>query len=258
MIESLEYHITDHCNLNCAGCSHFSPLAKPWFVTFDQFKKDWDEVKENGLHIKRIRILGGEPLLHEQLGEMLTYLRELFPKENINVVTNGILLQKRKEELLPIFVENNISLTLSIYPSLNINYQEVLMGFPKVEAYDKAGFWNISLHKKPDFDNELAFDYCFSASEAHCSYLKDGRIYPCPIIPNLPIFADHFKEDLNDTDLWMAAHKEWGISVKDSTPEEIEAYLSIPKRICSFCNTVRARETHPWKQTNLKIDEWME
>ena len=54
MIESLEYHITDHCNLNCAGCSHFSPLAKPWFVDPDTFEEEWKEVAKCGLEIKRI------------------------------------------------------------------------------------------------------------------------------------------------------------------------------------------------------------
>ena len=29
MIEYLEHHIVDHCNLKCAGCSHFSCLADP-------------------------------------------------------------------------------------------------------------------------------------------------------------------------------------------------------------------------------------
>ena len=165
MIESLEYHIVDHCNLNCAGCSHFSPLAEPWFVKLEDFEKEWKEVADCGLKIKRIRILGGEPLLHPELGHMLEYVRGLFPDSDVNVVTNGILLKQKKEELLPIFIKNDISLTTSCYPGLNLNYRELLSGFPKVEMYDKAGFWNISLHANADYPKEC-FYYCFSSSIA--------------------------------------------------------------------------------------------
>lgn len=259
MIESLEYHIIDACNLNCAGCSHFSPLVKDInMVTFPKFKKDWDEVHKKGLQIKRIRVLGGEPLLNPNISIMLIYLRKLFPDSDINVVTNGIVLDIVKPNLLPIFISNNISLTISRYPNLDIDYQKVLQGFPKIEMYDKAGFTNISLHKNPDYDSQLAFDYCFSSSVAHCSYLKDGRIYPCPIMPNLPIFCEYFKEDLNDTNLWAAAHQSQGISISDHSIEEIEEYLRTPQSICSFCNSLKAREVGPWKPTERKINEWME
>jgi hypothetical protein len=37
----LEHHIVDHCNLNCIGCSHFSPLAEKWFEDFETFKLDF-------------------------------------------------------------------------------------------------------------------------------------------------------------------------------------------------------------------------
>lgn len=28
----VELHLVDHCNLGCAGCSHFAPLAPPWYA----------------------------------------------------------------------------------------------------------------------------------------------------------------------------------------------------------------------------------
>ena len=34
----LEIHLVDHCNLNCGGCNHFSPIAKPWFIDPNYFK----------------------------------------------------------------------------------------------------------------------------------------------------------------------------------------------------------------------------
>ena len=257
MIQSLEYHITNHCNLNCAGCSHFSPLCEPWIETFEEFKRDWNRVCGKGLEIKRIRILGGEPLLNPNLGIMLKYLRALFPKSDINVVTNGILLKQKKAELLPIFIENDISLTVSIYPGLKIDYIDVLNGFPKIEVYDKAGFWNISLHTGRDYDEAQSFYSCFSGSIAKCNFLKDGRIYPCCVIPNLPHFINYYPE-LKDTGLGKLDIEECGITVEDHTVEEIEKFLNSPCPACAFCNTERAMIGHPWKRTNYDIKEWTE
>ena len=256
MIQSLEYHVVDHCNLNCAGCSHFSPLAEHWFVDPEDFEKEWKEVADCGLKIKRIRILGGEPLLHPELGYMLKCVRCLFPDSDINVVTNGILLSQKKEELLPIFIKNDISLTTSCYPGLNINYKKVLSGFPKVEMYDKAGFWNISLHEKADYPKECFYD-CFSSSIAKCNFLKDGRIYPCCVIPNLPHFFKFFDETAA-MDLTKIPIESAGITVKDHTPEEIERFVNTPNDFCAHCNVIRAVEAHPWKRTQYQIDEWME
>jgi len=257
MIQSLEYHITNHCNLNCAGCSHFSPLSEPWVETFDEFKADWDKVYEKGLKIGRIRILGGEPLLNPEIGKMLEYVRSLFPFSDVNVVTNGILLKKRKEELLPIFLRNNISLTISMYPGLELSYGELLSGFPKVEVYDKAGFWNMSIHTWRAFDESLAYYNCFSGSMAKCNFLKDGRIYPCCVIPNLPHLINYYPE-LKNTELGKMNVEECGILVEEHSAEEIEEFLNSPNPMCAFCNSARAREMHQWKKSEYKIEEWIE
>lgn len=31
-VESLEIHVSNHCNLSCRGCSHISPLEKKEFL----------------------------------------------------------------------------------------------------------------------------------------------------------------------------------------------------------------------------------
>ena len=32
MLEKIDIHLTDHCNLNCKGCTHFSPLAEDFYL----------------------------------------------------------------------------------------------------------------------------------------------------------------------------------------------------------------------------------
>lgn len=92
----LEVHITEHCNLNCRMCSHFSPLAPETYLSLDEYTRDLTRLKElyqNDLF--HFRILGGEPLLHPQILQFLRAAREIFEDTRIELLTNGLLLSGR-------------------------------------------------------------------------------------------------------------------------------------------------------------------
>ena len=92
-LEYIEYDIVGHCNLNCKGCSHFSNIiCDNSFVTLESYEKDLRRMKELFSYIARIKILGGEPLLHPQLNEIIKITREVLPKATIDIVTNGLLI----------------------------------------------------------------------------------------------------------------------------------------------------------------------
>lgn len=52
--------IVDHCNLNCKGCGHFSPLAPKSFLDIGTFETDLRRLNEllNG-EIYCLEIMGG-------------------------------------------------------------------------------------------------------------------------------------------------------------------------------------------------------
>ena len=130
MIEYLEHHIVDHCNLNCAGCSHFSPLAQPWFEDLIQFKKDfsqlWDITKGN---VGTIRLMGGEPLLHPQFDEFMAFTCGLFPHTQVQIVTNGILIGQEYDKLKDLSDKfSNFSICISTY-GLKLNEERLELKF---------------------------------------------------------------------------------------------------------------------------------
>ena len=45
----IEIHLTDHCNLNCIGCSHYSPLA-PEVQQMEEQKKRAPKPLEKPIH----------------------------------------------------------------------------------------------------------------------------------------------------------------------------------------------------------------
>lgn len=81
---NFEVSLTEHCNLNCVGCSHFSPLAEPAFADFDEVSRDSQRMAQllNG-KVRYIHLLGGEPLLHPDLIRFFGMARGCFPKGEI-------------------------------------------------------------------------------------------------------------------------------------------------------------------------------
>jgi sulfatase maturation enzyme AslB (radical SAM superfamily) len=77
---SFEVNVADHCNLNCRGCEHFSPLAKESYINIDSYTRDCARLSElTGGRIDTIHLMGGEPLLYPRLLEIFSITRQAFP-----------------------------------------------------------------------------------------------------------------------------------------------------------------------------------
>ena len=248
MINYLEHHIVDHCNLNCAGCSHFSPLAQEWFEDLVQFKKDfsqlWDITKGQ---VGIIRLMGGEPLLHPQFDEFVAFTCGLFSRTQVQIVTNGILIGKEYDKLKDLSDKfSNFSICISTY-GLKLN-EERIRHLPRVRRDDKASLYNIGLELDGDIRPSTAFNNC-DLHQNHWYYFQNGCFYPCCIAANIDYFINHFKVDLpDDNDC---------ISIYDHNLEEIEEFLNTPIPLCEYCNTVyRQRSYHPFGISKKEIEEW--
>ena len=250
MIPYIEHHIVDHCNLKCAGCSHFSCISDPWFEDLDAFQHDFTQLAALTNHyIPLIRIMGGEPLLHPDVKEFLRITRALFPGSTIHLVTNGLLLKQKKEELMDFCNENHIVICTSNYGILNL--AEILSGFKYTRVDSKVQMYNISLHIEGGRNQNLSFNMC----DLHLYkwyYFQRGRFYPCCIVANFYIFDKKFNTNIRD---WT--EDDISISVYNHTLSEIEEFLNKPIPLCSYCNTIRrAHSYHPFSQTKEAIEEW--
>ena len=91
----IEIHLTEHCNLKCKYCSHFSAIAKEEYYDVNKYKKDMKRLsKITGGKINVIQLLGGEPLLHPEINKLMNITRFYFPHTTIDIITNGLLLDK--------------------------------------------------------------------------------------------------------------------------------------------------------------------
>ena len=100
-LNSIYFYLTQGCNLRCRHCwiaPEFQGTKNltSKFIPFDLIKKIIEQGKALGL--SSVKLTGGEPLIHPEIKEILTYLA----KEKIRLIleTNGVLCSKEIASLI--------------------------------------------------------------------------------------------------------------------------------------------------------------
>lgn len=252
-IPYMEYHVADHCNLNCKGCVHFAPLVtQEVFATFDKLKRDLTHLKSIVPYIDTIRILGGEPLLNPQLIDYLDMTRELYPFAEINIVTNGILLRNIDDALISSLKKNNIGVDISVYPPMFKSINEV------ASRIIAEGIITTCTEPISDFfcplDKHLGHAKFTNVHHCACPNLYDGALYVCPVIAYLRYFNKTFGTKLNDLD--------GRIDIYDPclTFDKLKIELHKVRALCDSC-WLLSREyavRQKWERAkNAKITDYM-
>ena len=86
---SLQFAITDNCNLNCEFCSNKKREGNEF--TFEEIKNILNVFKRLGA--RSVEFTGGEPTLHPQINEIINYAKSL--DYSIGIKSNGVDIHKR-------------------------------------------------------------------------------------------------------------------------------------------------------------------
>ncbi|HHU76258.1 MAG TPA: radical SAM protein, partial [Firmicutes bacterium] len=94
-IDYLRLSITEQCNLNCVYCRSESKNCRMGTVEKGLTVKECTAIAEAavGLGMKRIRLTGGEPLVHPGILDIISHLSSLDGLEDLSLTTNGTLLE---------------------------------------------------------------------------------------------------------------------------------------------------------------------
>ncbi len=114
IMKYVEMHVTDLCNLNCKGCTHFANTFEKNETDYEKFCKDVDLLSKN-YNIPIIRLMGGEALLASDLDRYICYVRKKFPKSKIFLVSNGLLIPSMNEKTCNSLKDNNIVVNITVY-----------------------------------------------------------------------------------------------------------------------------------------------
>ncbi len=242
----IEYNLVDHCNLSCRECSHLSPFLRANALPLATFERDLTRLAEV-YRVKRLRFVGGEPLLNDDICRFVAVARASGIAATIEVVTNGVLLEKVSDELL----DGIDSLAVSLYPEkrpgaallastrARCKQHGVSMQVENIDRFRKTQTV-VPIEKGPLLDN--VFASCLIAHAWSCQTIYDGHFYLC----SRPIYTDTFLE--------KTGHGGEDLKAKDGIPlhaprllERLRDYLQSaqPLASCRWClGTVGSYEPH--------------
>ena len=251
-LSQVEFHLVDHCNLNCAHCDHFTPLAKEYFADIEDIVNDFKKLKKIFDNIGKIYIVGGEPLLHPDLLKIFNPLRTLYPKSEIIIITNGILLDKQKDEFWEKLKEYDIALSMTHYP-LNIDYLGYIEKCKNlgIKAYyfslNRDKMQKMDLDTKGSRNKKRAFLKC---TRKKCHFLRDGKLYVCTPAPNIRFLNEYFNLNfkLDKTD-YIDLEK-----IKSAS--KINKLFKRPIEFCKYCND-EDLSYDKYRISKKELSEWV-
>ncbi len=247
-IPLIEYHLTNHCNLNCKGCAHFAPIAEPWFADINKYKNDMEELSSKVI-VDELILFGGEPLLHPNISEFLIESRKMLPNTKISVLTNGLLVLERISELKDVFVQNDVWLDITCYP-IDVKYQfmlKLLKAFRvKYRIYnDLEPIKTLRKHTLSHERKENKWDCLMIRSKS--VQLKNGKLYICPLQAYIDIFNKFFNED-------FAVDDECILDLYKATDEEIVNMYFRKNSFCEYCR--EPIEKNKYSTSKKEKREW--
>lgn len=213
IFEYIEIDLVEHCNLKCKYCSHFSNIAEKSFYDVKKYEEDMEILANTmtGGKLSKLQLLGGEPLLHPQINKLIEISRKNLPDTDLDIITNGILLDEMEPEFWETLVENDVVICPTLYP-ININWDSILSKAKKYGVRIMNDGRDYVIEKEQtlspiEYFYKGAFDLNGqqSTSRPKCSFnavysYKDGKLYRCFIASNIEHFNKKFNKNLEITE----------------------------------------------------------
>lgn len=243
----LETLIAKSCNLHCDGCQNYTNYAFKGVMDYDILAED---LRRCGARIKPAvyRILGGEPLLHPRLPEIITVAAEVWPEARRFLVTNGLLLDRR-EDIVEALARTGTIIHLTIHSNDPVYLEKLRPAVRTIKAWlarsvqvtfgDSRNFIRtykgIGRGMRPfNHDPVKSWSIC---TARNCLNILDSRLWKCPTISMLREVLQKF--DLENSPDWTRYLSYEGLPL-DATDEEMGAFLGRgPEDICSICPAER-------------------
>lgn len=90
----LEWMVTTSCDLACPGCDRFIDYNHNWTESYEDIDKNMSFWSKH-LDPDNFTLIGGEPLLHPYIYDIIRSTRKHFDHATIEIYTNGLLFPKR-------------------------------------------------------------------------------------------------------------------------------------------------------------------
>lgn len=221
-VESVELHVVEHCNLRCAQCCNVSPYLDAKTLSVADVRATCDRLREV-VRPDVLKIMGGEPLLHPDVGGVLRAIKDSGVAPRMRLFTNGLLVRALADAA---FAELD-ELTVSSYASAPVR-PEIL-----AETEERARRFDVVLNTKlvDSFSTVLSpvargreaaqatYDACWLRHR--CLVVRGGVFYKCT---RAAYYADY--------------HARVSVDARDERAEETQRTLGVPLDAPDFAERV--------------------
>ena len=248
----VEIQLCDRCNLDCAYCSHLSPVSKPVTISLETLEAECRRLERVG--IDEVNLMGGEPLLHPQVCDAIKLTRSILPNIKLIVSTNGLLLPRMSKEFWQVCRDNKVVIRITPYPKAKggtWNYFKYVWLIKKNGVRMESTGWRFGfrhqlLSEKAEYDATSNYLRC----QLHCTQVRDATLWPCAYVAyafNLNNkFGTNFKTAIGDS-----------LSLTDATTAtDVRLWLLRTKPFCSHCGIKDAKHI-TWKRSEYTRSEWL-
>lgn len=238
-VEAFELHVTEHCNLRCTHCCNMSPYVAERTLDVAEIERLCTVMAEH-LRVDVFKIMGGEPLLHPEITQVVHAIRRTGISNTVRLFTNGLLLHKMNDDFWHALDE----LTISSYASAPVKPAHLEIAHAKAREFDfvlnvkpVAEFSEVMRAERVNDDDAVRATYEACWLRHRCLVVRGGKFTMC----TRAAYAEEFHNTLlhseypEDRD---RALLEDGVPL--SAPDlgnALLAYLnrSAPLASCRFC-----------------------
>lgn len=230
-LETMEIHVAEHCNLNCKNCSMFCGLVETCdFPCYQEFEEGIKQLKNFFPHIKKFRIIGGEPLLNPELDKYICLIRNVYPYTDIRLISNGILVTKMSDQLIQTIIDNDVTFIVTQYISLKHSIDEIN------RFLSKTGIRYIVTEALLEFqkiynalgDSDIDENFYRCHWKGSCATMYGTKIATCYVPFVIHYFSDKFNLAIEETG-------KIDLMEEGLTAQEIIKRMHTPFDMCRYC-----------------------
>lgn len=241
LLASLEVFITECCTLRCRDCSHLIPR----YIKKGAKNHDINTIilqLENVLqvvdYIEDLIILGGEPLLHNELDKFLLWGYKCNKVGRMTIITNGTVMPK--DNLINTITQTGTRVRISDYGNYSIKLDDITRECEKagISYYVNREMWT---DMGEIFNHEYKRDELIRVFEdcpfAYALLLLKGKLFRCAHVAHL--------NNLGIINSWRHDCVDFTVAMKDDEEcvekrKELLDYMKIDYlEGCSYCNGIK-------------------
>lgn len=250
MVRLVEYHVVDHCNLNCRGCAHFAPVGGERFASVDEFTRSLTSLARIQT-VTSVRLMGGEPLLHPKLFEFTHAARVILGNNaDVRVMTNGILLDKLMANIVHNLTKDRVTLEVTRYPLPDARYDEairLIRAFGVIVNVVNDDTKTLRHHRLDVNGGHLVDDNCVMTAGEGSLQLKNNFLFRCPITAYV-----HRLNSASGSN--FVVPEDDVLSLYAATPADVERFQATRNKFCENC--APCTYGHPFGLSKRRLSEW--